>query len=139
MGPHSRALLQPLSDERSRRTRPFPSGTSREIEIGHARLRATRISYMGELGWELYVPSEFAVGLFDRIVAAGGDHRPAASAACMPWIACRIEKAYRHWGHDISDEDTPLEAGLGFRGQPSTRTLDFIGREALLRAARAED
>ena len=78
------------------------------------RLRATRISYMGELGWELYVPSEFAIGVLRS--AAGRTAAPHGLKLCgmHAMDSLRIEKAYRHWGHDITDEDTPLEAGLGF-------------------------
>jgi len=131
MGPHSRALLAELSGE-DLSNAAFPFGTSREIEIGHARLRAARITYVGELGWELYVPSEFAVHLFDRIVAAGGAFG-LRLAGMHAMDSCRMEKAYRSWGHDISDEDTPLEAGLAFAVKLD-KNLDFIGREALLRA-----
>ena len=91
-------------------------------------LRATRISYMGELGWELYVPSEFATGLFDTLMAQGG----VKLCGMHAMDSLRIEKAYRHWGHDITDEDTPLEAGLGF-AVAFDKNADFIGREALLK------
>ena len=130
MGPNSRALLQPLT-EGDLSNAAFPFGTSREINIGHATVRATRISYMGELGWELYVPTEFALGVFDTIFAAGG---PLGLKLCgmHAMDVCRIEKAYRHWGHDITDEDTPLEAGLGF-AVAFDKNADFVGREALLR------
>ncbi|MFI5022808.1 MAG: FAD-dependent oxidoreductase [Alphaproteobacteria bacterium] len=131
MGPHSRALLSELSGE-DLSNAAFPFGTSREMEIGHARLRAARISYVGELGWELHVPSEFTVHLFDRIVAAGGAFG-LRLAGMHAMDSCRMEKAYRSWGHDISDEDTPLEAGLAFAVKLD-KNLDFIGREALLRA-----
>jgi glycine cleavage system T protein len=129
MGPNARALLQPLT-EADLSNAAFPFGTSREIEIGAAPVRATRISYMGELGWELYVPSEFAVGLFDTILAAGA---PQGLKLCgmHAMDVCRIEKAYRHWGHDITDEDTPLEAGLGFV-VAWDKDVPFIGRHALL-------
>ncbi len=129
MGPNSRALLQSLTDH-DLSNQGFPFGTSREIEIAHIRLRATRISYMGELGWELYVPSEFAAGLFDILVEKGA---PYGLKLCgmHAMDALRIEKAYRHWGHDITDEDTPLEAGLGF-AVAFDKNRPFIGREALL-------
>ncbi|MGH7186769.1 MAG: aminomethyltransferase family protein, partial [Pseudomonadota bacterium] len=130
MGPNSRALLQPLTgDDLS--NAGFPFGTSREIEIAHVRLRATRISYMGELGWELYVPSEFATGLFDILVAKGGPHG-LKLCGMHAMDSLRIEKAYRHWGHDIGEEDTPIEAGLGFVVAYDKKT-PFIGREALLK------
>ena len=133
MGPRSRALLEAVSGE----TLPhadFPFATSRELEIGCARVRASRLTYVGELGYELYVPAEFAMHVLDLLLEAGRDF-----GLCMAGYhamdACRMEKGYRHWGHDISVLDTPLEAGLGFAvgwGKP-----DFIGREALLRQREA--
>ena len=130
MGPHSRELLAGLSQE-DLSHEAFPFGTSREIELGHAIVRATRISYVGELGWELYVPSEFSVGVFDHLVEAG---KPLGLrlAGLHVLDSCRIEKAYRHFGHDITDEDTPLEAGLGFAVR-FDKNQPFIGRDALLR------
>jgi 4-methylaminobutanoate oxidase (formaldehyde-forming) len=130
MGPNARALLQPLT-EADLSNEAFPFGANREINIGHATVRATRISYMGELGWELYVPAEFAVGVFDTIAAAGGPHG-LKLCGMHAMDVCRIEKAYRHWGHDITDEDTPLEAGLGF-AVAWDKNVNFIGRDALLK------
>lgn len=130
MGPNSRALLQSLTpDDLSNEA--FPFGYSREIELGYARVRASRITYVGELGWELYIPAEFAATTFDSIVEAGAryDLRLAGYHALN---SLRIEKAYRHWGHDISTDDTPLEAGLGFAvawGKPG----GFLGRDGLER------
>ena len=94
----------------------FPFATSQIIDMGYARVRASRITYVGELGWELYIPTEFAQSVFDVIVAAGAPF--GLQLAGYHALNClRIEKAYRHWGHDISDEDTPLEAGLAVRGR----------------------
>ena len=130
MGPNSRALLAAVSgDELSNEA--FPFATSRPIELGAAPVRATRITYVGELGWELYVPSEFAGHVFDRLIEAGADHG-LRLAGMHVLDSCRIEKAYRHWGHDITDEDTPLEAGLGFTCR-FDKNQAFIGRDALLR------
>ncbi|SDR43441.1 4-methylaminobutanoate oxidase (formaldehyde-forming) [Rhizobiales bacterium GAS113] len=133
MGPNSRALLQAVSGaDLSNAVHPF--ATAREIEIGYARLRAARVTYVGELGWELYVPTEFARGVFDALAEAG----PAFGlrlAGLHALDSCRIEKAYRHWGHDIGDEDTPLQAGLMFAVKLDKG--DFIGREALLRQREA--
>jgi glycine cleavage system T protein len=130
MGPRARALLQSITpDDLS--DQAFPFATSREIELGYALVRASRITYVGELGWELYVPTEFMAGVYDEIVAAGIRHG-LVHAGYHALNSLRIEKAYRHFGHDISDEDTPLEAGLAFAvklGKPG----GFIGREALLR------
>ena len=130
MGPNARALLQPLC-EADLGNEAFPFGASREIVIGNVQLRATRISYMGELGWELYVPSEFAVGLFDTLMAHGGAHG-LKLCGMHAMDSLRIEKAYRHWGHDITDEDTPLEAGLGF-AVAFDKNVDFTGRAPLLK------
>ena len=130
MGPNSRALLQSLSPN-DLSDGAFGFGTSQEIELGYAVIRASRITYVGELGWELYVPSEFMAGVYDAIIAAGAEFG-LKHAGYHTLNSLRMEKAYRHWGHDITDEDTPLEAGLGFTvklGKPG----GFIGREALLR------
>jgi len=130
MGPRSRDLLSAVSGADFSNA-AFPFGTSREIEIGYAVLRASRITYVGELGWELYVPADGAVHLFERLWAAGGD-LGLKLAGFHALNACRTEKGYRHWGHDIGIEDTPLEAGLAFTcawNKPGGGT----GREALLR------
>jgi 4-methylaminobutanoate oxidase (formaldehyde-forming) len=134
MGPRSRDLLQSLTrDDLS--TAAFPFGTSREIEIGAARVRATRITYVGELGWELNLPTEFAPAIYDMIREAGAAFG-LRLAGYHAMNSLRIEKAYRHWSHDITPEDTPLQAGLGF-----CVALDkpggFVGREALLRQREA--
>lgn len=126
MGPRSRAVLSRLTDT-DLSDAAFPFGTSQVIDLGLARVRATRITYVGELGWELYVPTEMAQHVFDAIMAEGG----VTLAGYHALNSLRMEKLYRHWGHDIAEEDTPLEAGLGF-----TIAWDkpggFIGREALL-------
>jgi glycine cleavage system T protein len=130
MGPRARDFLQSLTpDDVS--DAAFPFGTSREIELGLARVRASRITYVGELGWEIYVPSEFMQGVYDELSAAG-PRFGLVHAGYHALNSLRIEKAYRHWGHDITDEDTPLEAGLGFAVKWD-KPGGFIGREALLR------
>ena len=130
MGPNARALLQSLTpDDLSHEA--FPFAHSREIELGYARVRASRITYVGELGWELYIPTEFVAGIYDTIVAAGAPFG-LTHAGYHALDSLRIEKAYRHWGHDITDEDTPLQAGLGFAVK-FDKPGGFIGREALLR------
>ena len=130
MGPNSRALLERLTGE-DLSNESFPFGTSREIELGYARLRASRISYVGELGWELYVPTEYARGVLEAIVAQGDDFG-LRLAGMHAMDSLRIEKAYRHWGHDITGEDTAIEAGLGFACR-FDKNVPFIGRDALLR------
>lgn len=130
MGPRSRDLLQSLGvaelDEAS-----FPFGTSRIIDLGYARVRASRITYVGELGWELYVPTEFAQGVFDTIAAAG-EPFGLRLAGYHAMNSLRMEKGYRHWGHDITDEDLPLEAGLGF-AVATQKPGGFLGSDAILR------
>jgi len=129
MGPRSRELLATLSDT-DLGTAAFPFATSRVIDLGYARVRASRITYVGELGYELYVPTEFAQSVYDVIVA-GGQAFGLQLAGYHALNSLRIEKAYRHWGHDISDEDTPLEAGLQF-AVAWDKPGGFVGREALL-------
>ena len=128
MGPKSRALLEKLSGA-DLSNAAFPFGTSQEIEIGYARLRASRITYVGELGWELYIPAEFAAHVFETLMAAGPEFG-LTPAGMHTMNNCRTEKAYRHWGHDISDEETPIEAGLGF-AVAWDKPDGFIGKEAL--------
>ncbi len=133
MGPNSRDLLQSLAGPalaNSLANESFPFGWSREIDLGYARVRASRVTYVGELGWELYIPTEFSTGVFDVLIAAGqafGLHHAGYHAL----NSLRTEKGYRHWGHDISPDDTPLEAGLGF-AVAWDKPGGFIGRAALL-------
>jgi glycine cleavage system aminomethyltransferase T/glycine/D-amino acid oxidase-like deaminating enzyme len=134
MGPRSRDLLQSLTpDDVS--DGAFPFATSRVIELGYALVRASRITYVGELGWELYVPTEFMQGVYDELALAGTAHG-LVHAGYHALNSLRIEKGYRHWGHDITDEDTPLEAGLGFAVKLD-KGGGFIGRDALLRQREA--
>ncbi len=129
MGPRSRDVLNACSPaDLSNDHHPF--GTMREIEIGYAICRAHRVSYVGELGWELYVSTEMAAHVFETLEEAG---RPfdLRLAGLHVLDSCRIEKAFRHFGHDITDEDHVLEAGLGFAVR--VQKPDFIGRDAVLR------
>jgi 4-methylaminobutanoate oxidase (formaldehyde-forming) len=130
MGPRSRALLARLTDAELA-TDAFRFGTSREIWLAMAPVRAARITYVGELGWELYVPTEFAAGVHDALVAAGED-LGLRHAGYHAMDSLRMEKAYRSWGHDLSSEDTPFEAGLGFAVRLD-KARGFIGRDALVR------
>ena len=130
MGPNARALLQSICPN-DLSHEAFPFATSQEIELGYAIVRASRITYVGELGWELYIPTEFMTGVYDEIVAAGAAFG-LKHCGYHALNALRIEKAYRHWGHDITDEDTPLEAGLGFAVKMD-KPGGFIGRDALLK------
>jgi glycine cleavage system aminomethyltransferase T/glycine/D-amino acid oxidase-like deaminating enzyme len=129
MGPKSRAILEELSDA-DLSNAAFPFATSQEIDIGYARVRASRVTFVGELGWELYMPTEFATHVFDRLLEAGGAHG-LRQAGYFALNAMRMEKGYRHWGHDIASEDTPFNAGLGFAVKLD-KLGGFIGREALL-------
>ena len=129
MGPRSRDLLSLVSpDDLSNATHPF--GTAREIEIGMGLARAHRVSYVGELGWELYVSSDQAAHVFEALAVAG-PQVGLKLCGLHAMDSCRIEKAYRHFGHDITDEDHVLEAGLGFAVKTDKGT--FIGRDAVLR------
>jgi len=133
MGPKSRNVLGASSpNDFSNEAHPF--GTMREVEIGMGLARAHRVTYVGELGWEIYVSSDQAAHVFETLEAAGHDH---GLKLCGLHVldSCRIEKAYRHFGHDITDEDHVLEAGLGFAVK--TDKGAFIGREAVLRKREA--
>ncbi|RVD14940.1 MAG: FAD-dependent oxidoreductase [Mesorhizobium sp.] len=133
MGPDARKLIQKVSpNDFSNDKNPF--GTFQEIEIGMGLARAHRVTYVGELGWELYVSTDQAAHVFEAIDEAGAD---VGLKLCglHTLDSCRIEKAFRHFGHDITDEDNVLEAGLGFAVK--TAKGDFIGREAVLRKKEA--
>src|SRR6266403_2630098 len=129
MGPRSRDLLARLTGA-DLSNAAFPFLSSREIWLASAPVRAARVTYMGELGWELYIPAEFAGGVHDAVVEAGDD-LGLRHAGYHAMDSLRIEKAYRSWGHDLGCEDTPLEAGLGFAVRLDKRAA-FIGRDALL-------
>lgn len=134
MGPRSRELLDVMTDaDMSNAALPF--GTAREIDLGLGFVRAARVTYVGELGWELYVPTEFATHVYDELIRAG-EAVGLKHAGYHALDSLRIEKAYRHWGHDMSDEDSPLQAGLGFT-VAWDKPGGFVGREALLRQREA--
>jgi 4-methylaminobutanoate oxidase (formaldehyde-forming) len=130
VGPDSRELLQKLTDADLSNV-AFPFGASREISLGPAGVRLTRVSFTGELGYEVYVPNELARTVYDAIAAHGPAHAGHYALDC-----CRIEKGFRHWSHDIGPEETPLEAGLGF-AVAWEKPGGFLGREALLRQREA--
>ena len=128
MGPASRALLNSVSPNNfENETNPF--GTAQLIEIGMGQARAHRVSYVGELGWELYISSDQCGHIFETIFDAGSEHNLKLCGMHM-MDSCRIEKAYRHFGHDITCEDHVLEAGLGFA--VDTGKPDFIGKKAVI-------
>jgi glycine cleavage system aminomethyltransferase T/glycine/D-amino acid oxidase-like deaminating enzyme len=129
MGPQSRELLSSVSGEP---LDDFPFGTSREIRIGYAPVRATRITYVGELGWELYVPTETAAGVYDELMGA---EVAAADAGYYAIESLRLEKGYRAFGRELTPDHSPVEAGLLFACKLGS-DVDFLGRTAL-EAARA--
>ena len=129
MGPNSRKLLEKVSPhDWSNESHPF--GTAHEIEIGMGLARAHRVTYVGELGWEIYIPTDMAAHVFETIWEAGQDLDLKLCGMHM-MDSARIEKAFRHFGHDITDEDHVLEAGLGFAVK--TAKDEFVGRDAVLR------
>ncbi|MGI9406247.1 MAG: GcvT family protein [Hyphomicrobiaceae bacterium] len=134
MGPNARALLSRLTPE-DLSNEVFPFGTAKEIEFGMGLVRAHRVTYVGELGWEIYASADQAEHVFETLWEAG---EPMGLRPCGFHVldSCRIEKAFRHFGHDITDDDNVLEAGLGFAvkaDKAQSRFGDFIGREAVLR------
>ena len=129
MGPKARDLLTTITSSDVSHN-AFPFWQSKVIEIGNALVRATRLTYVGELGWELYIPMEFAQGVYDEIISTG-EKFGLRHVGYHAMDSLRLEKAYRHWGHDITDEDTPLEAGLGF-AVAWDKSCGFIGRDTLL-------
>jgi 4-methylaminobutanoate oxidase (formaldehyde-forming) len=129
MGPKSRDLLNAVSpNDFSNDVNPF--GTAQEIEIGMGLARVHRVSYVGELGWEVYVASDMAAHVFETLTEAGTDLGLKLCGMHM-MDSARLEKSFRHFGHDITCEDHVLEAGLGFAVK--TAKPDFIGRDAVLR------
>ena len=127
-GPNARAILQPLTTKEL----TFPYMRARELTVGSVPCLALRVTYVGELGWELYCPVEYGLRLWDTISEVGREHGLVAGGY-KAVDSLRLEKGYRVWGSDISPEDTPFEAGLGFAVKLDKG--DFIGRDALLAAS----
>jgi len=130
MGPSARDILCQLCDT-DLSNGAFPFSTSQMIRLGGADVRANRLSFVGESGWELYIPSAQAVQVFDQLWEIGRQMN-LVSAGLLALDSCRLEKGYRHWGHDMGPEDTPLEVGLGF-AVAWNKKENFLGQEALLR------
>ncbi|MGL4320180.1 MAG: glycine cleavage T C-terminal barrel domain-containing protein, partial [Paracoccaceae bacterium] len=129
MGPKARDLMARVSPaDFSNASHPF--GMAKEIEIGMGVARAHRVTYVGELGWEIYASADQTAHIFEAIEEAGSG-LGLKLCGLHTLDSCRIEKAYRHWGHDITDEDHVLEAGLGFTA--SRKKAAYIGRDAVLR------
>ena len=128
MGPNARKLLQAVSpNDFSNAVNPF--GTAQEIELGMGLARVHRVTYVGELGWEIYMPSDMAGHMFETLHEAGQDMGLKLCGMHM-MDTCRMEKGFRHFGHDITSEDHVLEAGLGFAVKMDKP--NFIGRDAVL-------
>ena len=128
MGPNSRKLLEKVSPaDFANATNPF--GTAQEVEIGMGLARVHRVTYVGELGWEIYVSADQAAHVFETLNDAGRDMDLKLCGMHM-MDSCRMEKGFRHFGHDITSEDHVMEAGLGFAVKKDK--ADFIGREAVL-------
>ena len=128
MGPRSRDLLARVTDS-DLSNAGFPFGTARRIDLGPATVRAVRITYVGELGWELHVPMDQLALVYDQLTEAGKD-LGLADAGHYAVNSLRLEKGFRAWGAELSPDDTPLEAGLGFA---IDWNKPFVGREALLK------
>jgi dimethylglycine oxidase len=129
-GPRARDVLAALADA-DVSNEAFPFMKAMELHVGYVPVRALRISYVGELGWELYAPSELGATLWDSLWAAGREHGIVAAGGAA-YDSLRLEKGYRLWGQDIDEEHDPYEAGLGWAVRPGKG--DFLGREAALAA-----
>ena len=130
MGPNARRLLEKVTHhDWSNENHPF--GQAHEIELGMGLARAHRVTYVGELGWELYMPADMSAHAFETLFEAGQDMDLKLCGMHM-MDSLRIEKGYRHFGHDITEEDHVLEAGLGFAVKTKTKD-SFIGRDAVIR------
>ena len=134
MGPRSRELLARLT-RHDLSDAAFPFGSSALIDLGYSTVRATRITYVGELGWELYVPAEFAVGVYEDLMAAGED-LGAVNAGYYAIESLRLEKGYRAFGRELTPDYNPVEAGLLFACKLGTE-VGFLGREAVEKARAA--
>ncbi len=128
-GPKARDVLAQVAEEDVSNA-AFPFATMREITVGAAPVRAVRIGYVGELGWELHVPTEFAAHVYEVLRGAGQAHG-IADVGYRAIDSLRMEKGYLYWSSDITPDYTPLEAGLGFR--VNFNKGDFIGRVPLLK------
>jgi heterotetrameric sarcosine oxidase gamma subunit len=131
MGPKSRALLRKVS-RADFSNEAFPFSTSQEIDLGYSTVRATRITYVGELGWELYVPTEFAVGVYELLKGAGREFG-LVDAGYYTINSMRMEKGYRAFGAELTPDYNPVEAGLLFACKLKTE-IPFLGREAVEKA-----
>jgi heterotetrameric sarcosine oxidase gamma subunit len=128
-GPRSRELMQKVTNA-DLTNEAFPFRAAREIDVGFARVLCIRITYLGELGYELYIPTEQALHVYDRLVAAGAEVG-LRHAGLKTLASCRMEKGYRDYGHDIDNTDSVLDAGLGF-AVDLKKPNGFLGKDAVL-------
>jgi len=129
MGPRARDLLSTLTDA-DLSNEAFPFATAQQIDVADARPIVVRMSFVGELGWELYIPTEFSNNVFDALVQEG-EKFDLKLVGLHALDSLRLEKGYRHWGADITPDDTPFEAGLGFCVKLDKE--DFVGKDALVK------
>ncbi len=129
MGPRSREILQSICED-DLGNDAFPFGQTREVCVAGAPVRALRITFVGELGWELHIPTEFMLTVYDTLKAAGAPHG-LRDGGYRALDSLRLEKANKIWAADISPDDTPLEAGIRY-AVSFRKNVDFVGRAALL-------
>jgi 4-methylaminobutanoate oxidase (formaldehyde-forming) len=129
MGPRARDLLSTLTDA-DLSNEAFPFATAQQIDVAYARPIVMRMSFVGELGWELYIPTEFSNNVFDALMREG-EKFDLKLVGLHALDSLRLEKGYRHWGADITTDDTPFEAGLGFCVKLDKG--DFVGKDALVK------
>ena len=129
MGPRARDLLSTLTDA-DLSNEAFPFATAQQIDVAYARPIVMRMSFVGELGWELYIPTEFSNNVFDALMQEG-EKFDLKLVGLHALDSLRLEKGYRHWGADITPDDTPFEAGLGFCVKLDKG--DFVGKDALVK------
>jgi glycine cleavage system aminomethyltransferase T len=133
-GPLARDILQPLTGE-DIGNEAFPYLSARPLTVGFVPCLALRVTYVGELGWELYCSTDYGLRLWDTLWEAGRGHGMLAGGY-RAIESLRLEKGYRVWGSDITPEDNPYEAGLAF-AVAMTKPADFIGKDALIKAREA--
>lgn len=133
-GPKSRELLEGLTDDDVSNT-AFPFGDAKQLDVAYARAWVIRRSFLGELGYEILLPTEFTSSVYEAVLEAG---KPLGlkHMGMFAMNACRLEKGFRHFGHDIAEDDTPFESGLGFA--VSMDKSDFLGKQALERLQREQ-
>jgi len=129
-GPNARHVLQKITDTDLSACN-FLFGTGRYAQVANARIWMQRLSYVGELGWELFIPAPDAVDMFKALQEAGAEYG-LCNVGLHALNSLRLEKGFRHWGHDITAEDNLLQAGLSFTAKPDAS--DFFGRDAFLAA-----